>query len=60
MCLGQPARADLRGPLRASTDDALLEMAIDEAIGRKPKAHDFVVRAGAVPSIARHMSVTGG
>ncbi|HET9640258.1 MAG TPA: GTP 3',8-cyclase MoaA [Allosphingosinicella sp.] len=60
MCLGQPARADLRGPLRASADDALLEMAIDEAIGRKPKSHDFVVRAGAAPSIARHMSVTGG
>ena len=60
MCLGQPARADLRGPLRASPDDSLLDEAIDEAIGRKPAAHDFVIRAGAAPAVARHMSVTGG
>jgi cyclic pyranopterin phosphate synthase len=60
MCLGQAARADLRAPLRASTDDALLDAAIDEAIGRKPRGHDFVIRAGAAPAIARHMSVTGG
>ena len=60
MCLGQAARADLRAPLRASTDDRLLDAAIDEAIGRKPRGHDFVIRAGAAPAIARHMSVTGG
>ena len=60
MCLGQAARADLRAPLRASTDDRLLDAAIDEAIGRKPGGHDFVIRAGAAPAIARHMSVTGG
>jgi cyclic pyranopterin phosphate synthase len=61
MCLGQAARADLRAPLRARTeDDALLDAAIDEAIGRKPRGHDFVIRAGAEPAIARHMSVTGG
>jgi cyclic pyranopterin phosphate synthase len=60
MCLGQAARADLRAPLRAATDDGLLGAAIDEAIGRKPKGHDFVIRAGAAPAVARHMSVTGG
>ena len=60
MCLGQAARADLRAPLRASADDRLLDAAIDEAIGRKPRGHDFVIRAGAAPALARHMSVTGG
>jgi cyclic pyranopterin phosphate synthase len=35
--------------------------AIDEAIGRKPKGHDFVIeRANARPAVRRHMSVTGG
>ena len=60
MCLGRAARADLRAPLRASADDILLGAAIDEAIGRKPRGHDFVIRAGAAPAVARHMSVTGG
>lgn len=60
MCLGQAARADLRAPLRASTDDGLLDAAIDAAIGRKPKGHDFVIRAGRAPAVERHMSVTGG
>jgi GTP 3',8-cyclase len=61
MCLGQDDQADLRAPLRASDDDALLHAAIDEAIGRKPKGHDFVIdRRGAKPAVARHMSMTGG
>lgn len=61
MCLGQDDAADLRAPLRASTDDALLSAAIDEAIGRKPKGHDFVIdRRRKAPAVARHMSVTGG
>lgn len=61
MCLGQEDAADLRAPLRASEGDALLYQAIDEAIGRKPKGHDFVIeRAGAAPAVARHMSMTGG
>ncbi|HEX8642861.1 MAG TPA: GTP 3',8-cyclase MoaA [Allosphingosinicella sp.] len=60
MCLGQAARTDLRTPLRASPDDRLLDAAIDEAIGRKPKGHDFAIRAGAAPAVERHMSVTGG
>jgi cyclic pyranopterin phosphate synthase len=61
MCLGQNDDADLRKPLRASADDSLLEAAIDEAIGRKPKGHDFVIdRRHSTPALARHMSVTGG
>jgi cyclic pyranopterin phosphate synthase len=61
MCLGQNDAADLRAPLRASADDALLSAAIDEAISRKPKGHDFVIdRRRKAPAVARHMSVTGG
>jgi cyclic pyranopterin phosphate synthase len=61
MCLGQNDAADLRAPLRASPDDALLMRAIDEAITRKPKGHDFVIdRRTRQPAVARHMSVTGG
>jgi cyclic pyranopterin phosphate synthase len=61
MCLGQDDAADLRAPLRASPDDALLMAAIDEAIARKPKGHDFVIdRRTKTPAVARHMSVTGG
>jgi cyclic pyranopterin phosphate synthase len=45
MCLGQEDAADLRTPLRAS----------------KPKGHDFVIdRRHRRPTLARHMSVTGG
>ena len=43
MCLGQEDAADLRAPLRASADDALLHAAIEAAIARKPKGHDFVI-----------------
>jgi GTP 3',8-cyclase len=61
MCLGQDDAADLRAPLRASEGDELLAAAIDEAIGRKPKGHDFVIdRRTKRPSVGRHMSVTGG
>jgi cyclic pyranopterin phosphate synthase len=61
MCLGQDDAADLRAPLRASPDDALLMAAIDEAISRKPRGHDFVIdRRTRQPAVARHMSVTGG
>lgn len=61
MCLGQDDAADLRTPLRASEDDALLLDAIDEAIGRKPKGHDFVIdRRTKGPAVSRHMSMTGG
>jgi GTP 3',8-cyclase len=61
MCLGQEDAADLRKPLRASESNDLLYTAIDEAVGRKPKGHDFVIdRRHQRPAVARHMSVTGG
>jgi len=62
MCLGQDDAADLRAPLRASECDDLLVAAIHEAIGRKPKGHDFIIdrRSGNRPAVSRHMSVTGG
>lgn len=61
MCLGQNDAADLRAPLRASEGDEPLLAAIDEAISRKPKGHDFVIdRDHQGPAVARHMSVTGG
>jgi GTP 3',8-cyclase len=61
MCLGQEDAADLRAPLRASEGDELLQAAIDEAIGRKPKGHDFLIdRDHRGPAVSRTMSVTGG
>jgi len=61
MCLGQNDDADLRTPVRASEGDELLEAAIQEAIGRKPKGHDFIIdRRHQGPAVGRHMSVTGG
>ena len=61
MCLGQEDAADLRKPLRASESDELLFDAIDEAIARKPKGHDFIIdRRHQRPALPRHMSVTGG
>jgi cyclic pyranopterin phosphate synthase len=61
MCLGREDAADLRAPLRASPDDAVLHRAMDEAIARKPKGHDFVIdRRRPAPAVGRHMSVTGG
>ncbi|MGB7205681.1 MAG: GTP 3',8-cyclase MoaA [Anderseniella sp.] len=61
MCLGQDDAADLLTPLRTSEGNALVASAIDEAIGRKPKGHDFVIdRRTKSPAVTRHMSVTGG
>ena len=61
MCLGQDDAADLRSALRASEGDELVAAAIDEAITRKPKGHDFVIdRTTRKPAVSRHMSVTGG
>jgi cyclic pyranopterin phosphate synthase len=61
MCLGQEDAADLRTPLRASEANDAVEAAIEEAISRKPKGHDFVIdRRVNRPAVARHMSVTGG
>jgi cyclic pyranopterin phosphate synthase len=61
MCLGQEDAADLRAPLRSSESDGPLNLAIAEAISRKPKGHDFIIdRTHNKPAVSRHMSVTGG
>ncbi|TCQ82857.1 cyclic pyranopterin monophosphate synthase subunit MoaA [Ochrobactrum sp. BH3] len=61
MCLGQNDDADLRVAVRASESDGILNDAIDEAISRKPKGHDFIIdRDHNRPAVARHMSLTGG
>jgi cyclic pyranopterin phosphate synthase len=61
MCLGQDDSADLREPLRASPSDAPVHAAIDAAMKRKPRGHDFVIdRRAGTPHLARHMSLTGG
>jgi cyclic pyranopterin phosphate synthase len=61
MCLGQEDAADLRAPLRASEGNELVHAAIEEAISRKPRGHDFIIdRRHNRPALARHMSVTGG
>ncbi|WP_211784993.1 GTP 3',8-cyclase MoaA [Falsirhodobacter algicola] len=58
MCLGQEDRADLRAILRDGGD---LEAAIRDAIGRKPKGHDFdYSRQQVAGQMPRHMSHTGG
>ena len=58
LCLGQEDAADLRGPLRRGED---VRAAIDEAISRKPKGHDFEIgRRGVGGKVGRFMSVTGG
>jgi cyclic pyranopterin phosphate synthase len=61
MCLGQEDAADLRTPVRISDHDGPLIDRIHEAIGRKPKGHDFIIdRNHKNASVPRHMSVTGG
>jgi GTP 3',8-cyclase len=61
MCLGQEDAADLRTPMRLSESNARLEAAIEDAIARKPKGHDFIIdRRHNRPAVGRHMSVTGG
>ncbi len=61
LCLGQEDAADLRRPLRESESDGPLLAAIDQAIERKPRGHDFVIERNArKPVLSRHMSMTGG
>lgn len=61
MCLGQEDSADFRSLLRDGATDDELDLAIQAAIIRKPKGHDFIIdRRHDRPAVARHMSVTGG
>ena len=47
--------------MRQSESNERLMQAIDDAISRKPKGHDFIIdRRHNTPAVGRHMSVTGG
>ena len=59
-CLGRDDATDLRGPLRAGASHAELAALIRGALLAKPAGHDFRISRGEAPSVARHMSVTGG
>ena len=58
-CLGRDDASDLRAVMRGGASDVQLNDAIFEAIGAKPRGHDFQI-AAARPAVARHMSTTGG
>ena len=61
MCLGGEGKVDLRTALRSDDPAAAMANAFARAMGEKPEKHGFVIdRAGAVPALARHMSMTGG
>ena len=55
MCLGQEDHIDLRRTLRTGGN---LDEQIVRAVNLKPEAHDFTTSD--TPTLARHMSVTGG
>jgi len=59
-CLGREDAADLRAVMRRGGSFEDLKAAIVNAIGAKPKGHDFHIERGAAPALARHMSTTGG
>ena len=60
-CLGQEGHSDLRGPLRSSENQSVLETAIRAAIGLTPKGHDFDYSRQQIDGqVSRHMSHTGG
>ena len=60
MCLGREGYVDLRQAFRDG-GRAGLDAALDEAMLRKPRQHDFAIAGrGEAPALARHMSVTGG
>ena len=56
MCLGHEDKVDLRAALRSGSA-AQLDEALDIALRRKPRRHDFDL---STPATVRHMSVTGG
>jgi len=57
-CLGHDQKVELRDLLRHGGTGAV-DDALDRLLAGKPKGHQFQIEA-ARPSVARHMSVTGG
>lgn len=61
MCLGQDDHVDLRAALRSEDKETALSDALDTAMGKKPKGHDFAMQEGRMTgTVGRHMSQTGG
>ncbi|MCL6678110.1 GTP 3',8-cyclase MoaA [Sphingomonas sp. RG327] len=58
-CLGHDQKVELREALRSGSQD-LVDEALDKLLKGKPRKHEFAIRAGEAPAVARHMSVTGG
>jgi GTP 3',8-cyclase len=60
MCLGHEDHIDLKSAFRAGGVDAI-DALLDQALIRKPLAHDFAIGPGGTAGkTIRHMSVTGG
>ncbi len=60
-CLGHGHKLDLRAAIRGDNSDTELERLLGEAMREKPEKHFFdISERGAKPTVARHMSVTGG
>lgn len=59
-CLGRDIAIDFRTALREGGPGAI-DAALDQALARKPLAHDFSIGQDRTePAVSRHMSVTGG
>jgi GTP 3',8-cyclase len=58
-CLGHEQKVELRDLLRTGGPDQVND-ALDRLLAGKPRGHEFRIEAAAPPSLARHMSVTGG
>ena len=59
-CLGGGEQVDLRAALRSEDPVGNLASALDTAMRIKPERHDFRIGKGEGPTVARHMSMTGG
>ena len=60
-CLGHGHKLDLRAAIRGESSDVELERLLGVAMREKPEKHFFdISERGAKPTVARHMSVTGG
>jgi len=57
-CLGRNQQVPLRDAMRAGGREAV-DVLLDKVMGAKPQRHDFDMTAR-LPTLGRHMSVTGG
>ncbi|ODT20308.1 MAG: cyclic pyranopterin phosphate synthase MoaA [Kaistia sp. SCN 65-12] len=59
-CLGHEGSVDLRPALASTEPEQQLDLAIRDALRRKPERHGFRIGQAGVDGIGRHMSVLGG